>query len=131
MGLLDFLKSGENKANGCDRASDSPSAVEYVEWLTKFMLRSSRTELTLDTSAPLPGAGETGENAPPCEPEPAVVINRLKLVSGLNPIRLSAPATGSFEEKRSSHVLVVSTRFEDREDRSTCKLQIRVRARSA
>ncbi len=130
MGWLDFLKSGDNKAGEGGTPTDTPSAVEYVEWLTKFMLRSSKTELAIDTAALLPGAMETGDNAPPCIPSPEAVINRLKLISGLNPVHLSAPASGSFVEERGGHTLVVTTRFDDSGEHSICMLQIRVRPRS-
>ena len=130
MGWIDFLKGSDRTEDTGDKAGSAPSAVEYVAWLTTFMLKASRTDLTIDTNAPLPGADGTGESAPPCVPSPESVINRLKLVSGLNPVRLSAPGTGSFEDERGGHILVVSTRFEDWDDRSTCRLQIRVRPRT-
>lgn len=133
MGFLDFLKGegGAGGASGDKAATSELSAVDYVAWLLKFMLRRSLTELTIDTNRALPGAGESGDEGPPCEPKPEAVINRLKIVSGLNPMRYPSPAKGVFEETRTGYVLVVSTQFEDTDSSSTCKIQLRVRPRSA
>jgi len=109
---------------------EEPTAVDYVEWLLKHMLRTSRTELTIDTRCRLPGAGEEGkENAPPCLPAAGNVLNRLKVLSGLNPAHYGRMTEGSFERPSIGHVLVVNTRFLDEGNVSTCSLRLRIRAK--
>jgi len=133
MGFMDLFKggAGTNGASGDRSESSEFSAVDYVAWLLKFMLRRSLTELTVNTSRALPGAGESGDECPPCNPNPEAVINRLKILSGLNPMRYPSSVRGVFEETRTGYVLVVSTQFEDTDSKSACKIKLRVRARSA
>jgi hypothetical protein len=107
-----------------------PTAIDYVEWLLKHMLRASRTELTIDTRRPLPGAGEEGKNgAPPCMPSAETVINRLKILSGLSPVRYRQPLAAKFERPSATYTLAVATRFQDDGNASACNVSLRVRGR--
>ena len=49
MGLMSFFQKEKP-------AEQQPTAVEYVEWLLKYMIRTSRVELVIDTRRPLPGS---------------------------------------------------------------------------
>jgi hypothetical protein len=128
MGLFDFLKPG---TTGKHTARDAqPTVVDYVDWLFEHMLRTSRTELTLDTGATVPGAAPGVSQPPPCLPEPAAVINRLKLLAGLNPVAYPGLVEGHFEKERSGYTLRVSAAFRDTPDRASCTLRIRVKKAS-
>jgi hypothetical protein len=124
MGLFDFLKPGVFRKDAAH--AEQPSVADYVEWLIEHMLRTSRTELTIDTGATLPGA-VGGANPPPCLPEQAAVINRLKLLAGLNPVAYPDPVERRFEQERSGYTLRISAAFRDTPDRSSCTLRIRVK----
>lgn len=111
---------------------EAPTAIEYVEWLLKHMLRTSRLELTVDTRRALPGAGEEErDGGPPCVPNAQNVINRLKVLAGLSPIRYAQSAEGSFERPSTGYILVVAARFLDNSQASTCAIRLRVRAKKA
>jgi len=108
----------------------APTAIEYVEWLLKHMLRTNRLELTINTQRALPGSGEAGVNGgPPCLPKAEAVINRLKVLSGLSPVRYAQGAEAGFERPGATYTLVVATRFHDDGQTSTCALRLRIRAR--
>jgi hypothetical protein len=51
MGLFNLFGKKEPAST-----SGQPTAIEYVEWLLRYMLCTSRTELTLDTRKALPAA---------------------------------------------------------------------------
>jgi hypothetical protein len=127
MGLFDlFGKKETASVNG------QPTAIEYVDWLLKHMLRTSRTELTLDTKKALPGSvPAAGEEPPPCVPEPQVVINRLKLLAGIAPVTQAETVEGTFERPRNHLVMVVTGRFRDEADRSVCTIRLRFKNKPA
>ena len=134
MSLADIFgwnrPSGQAAAHRQD-VDEQPTAMEYVDWLIKHMLRSSCVDSTIDTTRPLPGADEKdAELAPPCLPSAETVINRLKLLSGLNPVQYAKPVEAVFEKNRSGHTLAVHTRFEDKPGRSVCAIRLRVHART-
>lgn len=121
--------TGQGNVVSVGRNGEPPSAVDYVDWLLKHMLRNSSTELTIDTRLRLPGSDEiVPEFAPPCLPDPDKVINRLKILSGLQPVHLAAPVSAKFEQLRTHHAIIVQTRFEDQDDGSRCRLNLRLRA---
>jgi hypothetical protein len=126
MGIINFFKKTEPKTM-------PPTAVEYVEWLLSHMLCTSQTELTVDSAKPLPGNTLDDEDMrPPCLPDPGNVINRLKILSGVNPVgQTGAVHKGSFERVRTHHIIVFNTQFHDEADRSTCVIQLRVRCQKA
>ena len=99
------------------------SAADYVEWLPGFMLQRSQTELRIDTSRPLPY-----DDGAPGIPDSSAVINRLKVMCGINPFRFSEPVEGDFVRERSGHKVRFAARFEDRDDRSVCTLRLSIRA---
>jgi len=106
------------------------AAVEYVEWLLKYMLRTSQLELTVNTRKALPGSSmqQSDNGAPPCLPDASVVINRLKILSGVNPlVRQPTAVEGRFERPRRHYTLEVFTRFLDVGLESTCVLRLRIR----
>lgn len=106
-----------------------PSASEYVDWIPLYMLRTSQTELIIASSRPLPGAIEEDPSlTPPCLPEQEVVINRLKVLCGLNPFRFAKPTKGTFERLHASHTLCFVVLFEDGAQRDVCKLKLSIRA---
>jgi len=113
-----------------NHGEEEPTAIEYVEWLLKHMLRTNRLELTINTQRALPGSGEAGVNGgPPCLPKTEAVINRLKVLSGLSPVRYAQGAETGFERPGATYTLVVATRFHDDEQTSTCALRLRIRAK--
>jgi len=126
MGLLSFFR-GETKV------AEKPTAVEYVEWLLKHMLKTSRLELTVNTRKALPGSSmqPSDDDAPPCVPEAMAVINRLKILSGVNPVRQPKTVAGRFERPRTHHTIEVLTSFLDSEQESACMLRLRIHGRNS
>lgn len=99
------------------------SATEYVDWLPNYMLRQPNPEMRLDTSRPLPGGADA-----PGIPDSTAVVNRLKVLCGINPFRLTEPAEGKFVREHGNHKLRFSVAFDDRDDRSICTLRLSIRA---
>lgn len=62
-------------------------------------------------------------------PNADIVINRLKILSGLSPIRYARSAEGTFERPATGHVIVVTARFTDDDAASTCAIRLRIRAK--
>ena len=110
-----------------------PTAVEYVDWLLKYMLRVSRLKTTIiDTRRALPGSEKAGaDDGPPCLPSVERVLNRLKVLSGLSPVRYPQAVEAGFERPRATCTLVVATRFLDDANASTCAIRLRIRAKQA
>ena len=107
--------------------TNRPTASEYIEWLPRYMLQTSQTEIRIDSNLPLPGANETDpDRIPPCIPDTEAVVNRIKVLCGLNPFRFSEPMEGEFEETLMNHRLKFSVHFSDSENRSTCTLYLSV-----
>lgn len=125
MGLINLFQkkdTGENK----------PTAADYVEWLLQYMLQTSQTEITIDTNHPLPGTDRSGNNPPPYLPDAHTVINRLKILSKVNPIwKEGVNNEGNFEKPSKYHTINVSTRFKDNINQSTCHIKLRIRCKSA
>ncbi len=123
MGLLNLFKKTKP-------ADERPTAVEYVEWLLVHMLRTSHTELKIDSTRPLPGNALTEEDAdpPPCMPDAQTVVNRLKILSGVNPMRQAGvKAGGTFERIRNNHIVNFNTQFQDSAERSLCTITLNIR----
>jgi hypothetical protein len=112
-----FSPLDEGEADGAASVSD------YVDWLPKYMLRKSLTELRLDTARPLPNGDDVVGI-----PDAPAIINRLKVLCGLNPFRLAEPAEGGFVREHANRKLTFSACFEDRDDRSICTLRLSIRA---
>lgn len=122
MGLMNLFRKAKPE-------EELPNAVDYVEWLLMHMLRTSCTELVIDTSRALPGSIPAGEyEPPPLIPPATTVINRLKIISNVNPVRPEGGrAMGSFERCRTHHTVKFTTQFEDGIDKSTCIIRLTIR----
>jgi len=135
MSLIDLFsrrKSTDAKLSAKLSGGEQPTAIDYVEWLLKYMLRTSHTELIVDTSRALPGSDQAEkEDPPPCIPEAQAVVNRLKLLSNVTPVRQTSVVTGSFERLRTHHAIVVTTQFQDSAEKSICTIRLRVRLQNA
>ena len=128
-GLFNRIRVVFNSLGNDASDAPQPKASEYVDWLPRHMLRNSCVELKIDSSRPLPGADEDDlSKCPPCLPDQDMVINRIKMLCGMNPFRLSEPTEGHFEKAHANHTLKFNVHFEDREDRSICILHLSVRA---
>jgi len=125
--LFSKIKAVFNPTGRGAGEKDPPKASEYVDWLPSHMLRSSCTELTIDSSCPLPGADESSlDKIPPCLPDPEIVINRIKVLCGLNPFRFPEPMEGIFEREYARHTLKFRAQFDDRENQCVCTLHLSV-----
>jgi hypothetical protein len=125
MSFLDLF-GRRKQADKCEQ----PTAIDYVEWLLKHMLRTSRTELIIDTRRVLPGSGQTADDVPPCVPHAPAVINRLKILSGITPSRQSALVSGSFERFIMHHAVMFTVQFQDDDEKSVCTIRFRFRGRN-
>lgn len=124
MGLFDFLSK-----RGSKKVEPEFTAVDYVQWLLEYMLHTSRTELTLASDRALPGSELTGAEAPPCLPEAQNVLNRLRVLAKVSPIRQTGVVEGTFEQPRQQLMLVARVRFRDGIEHSTCDLRIQLKNR--
>jgi len=104
------------------------SAVDYVDWLLSYMIRKSILDLSISGKVALPDDADSEEHAY-TDPLPThqTVINRLKLMSGLNPVHLPEPSQGKFELPRGNHVFVFQSHFDDTGSTSRCKLRMKIR----
>ena len=126
MGLFNWFQgAGAKKAS----PEAGPNAIDYVEWLLQYMLKTSKVELVIDTRHPLPGAGPlpAGVDPPPFLPDVPLVVNRLKILSGVNPLPLPEPVEGRFQRPKKHLALILATRFHDTNERSTCSLRMSIR----
>jgi len=131
MSLLKIIKRVAGISDRPSNENNQSSTAAYVDWLPKYMFRHSLTELSLDSTKPLPGSEiDNPKLAPPCIPSAEAVINRLKVLSGLNPFRFSELINGKYEQIYANHLIEIFTLFEDRDDRSICRLQIRIRMKN-
>jgi len=124
MGLMDFFRKETP-------AAQQPTAVDYVEWLLKYMVRTSRVELTLDSRQAVPGSGLSEGELPPCIPDARSVINRFKILAGINPMVKQTATTGVvFQRPRKHDTVSVSTQFREDADKSICAIRLNIRATS-
>jgi len=130
MGLLSFL--GQFKSASAGGASSSskekPTAVEYVEWLLKSMANASRNELVIDTDHAVPDEKQFPKGRlPPCVPDASFVINRLKVLAGVPPVRQQTMVDASFERQMTNHTMIVNLQFRETEKKSVCMIRLRAR----
>ena len=128
MNFMDLFRRKKSKKKSTP--DEAPTAIDYVDWLFHHMLSTSQTTLTIDTRRALPGSGPLSGDAlpPPCLPETAVVINRLKILAGINPVKQSEPVKGSFDRPRKHLTIITNCRFLDADEYSTCAINIVVKA---
>jgi hypothetical protein len=122
MGLMDLF----NKKKPVVK---QPTAVEYVEWMLKYMVRTSRTELVIDTRRAVPGSVSTSQlDGPPCIPDACAVVNRLKILSGINPMSKQPTSTGTvFHRPRTHDTVYVSTQFQEDAEKTLCTIRLNIR----
>ena len=100
-------------------SAESP-AVRYVNALLAD-LAEKQTEATLCESENLPAVRGNVGDPPPFNQ----VVNRLKFLSGLDPITYSRPVSGSFRHAVRSRAWQVVTSFEDRGNSPSCRVAVR------
>lgn len=125
MGILESIQAllGQSKKEQPTNPASSTSA--YVDWLPKYLLGSSITEATIDSLRPLPGA----DTYPGTAPDPAAVVNRLKVLSGLSPVKYDTQQTGQFSQQTGSYRVTFKTAFNDKDGRSRCSVVLSIRSR--
>jgi hypothetical protein len=127
MNLGSWFRSSNKLAGSSASVPDeSASRIEYVDALLNLMLKKSLFNLRLTASAPLPCV-EENEALADDPPNYQAVINRLKVMSRLNPVLYSAPVQGKIEIKRGPHVLVYETHFDDKSTSPSCVINLRIR----
>ncbi len=131
-GLFGAWKSRGGPAN--EKVEDihgDRSVSEYVDWFLQHMLRTSRMEIVVDSAKSLPdGEGTSKDPWMRTVPDTQAVINRLKVVCGLDPIQFQKPTDGRFERTRGTLVFTYDICFEDGPDLSRCRIKVRVRTGS-
>jgi len=112
-------------------ANEQSPAVAYVEWLLSQMTASSRMTLVIETRRTLPvNLGTSAYAGTSALPDAEHVINRLKILSGLSPVRYSQKKEGCFERKNVTCTWVVQTSFLDEALGSMCQIQLKIRRSS-
>jgi hypothetical protein len=104
-----------------DAEDGSASRMDYVDALLALMVKKSQLTLRLTASEPLPAIGAS--------PAPSfqAVVNRLKVLSRLNPVVYAKPVQGKIEVTHRAHVLVYTTVFDDKADAPACVITLRIR----
>lgn len=111
--------------------NEQSPAVAYVEWLLRQMTASSRMAMDIETRRPLPvRLGASAFDGASAMPDTETVINRLKILSGLSPIRYVQKKEGRFERNNVACTWVVQTSFLDDAQGSTCRLQLKIQRAS-
>ncbi len=106
------------------------SAADYVDWLMDCMMKRSLLEVTIRESSPLLcDGGANFDDFPGAPPAHQSVINRLKVMCGLDPVHLPEPTKAKVEVPRSGALLVFTVRFDDRRSTPTCRLNLSIRRR--
>lgn len=102
-------------------------AVQYVEWLMQSMLTQS-VSTVLVNELTLTGGGHVGKAAPPSVcPALQLVVNRLKVLTGLNPMPYSDPVKGRYEVRRGPHILRYEVLFHDHPLPPRCTVRLHIR----
>jgi hypothetical protein len=123
--------SGNHTNEVVEEVRDDRSVMEYVDWFLQHMLQTSRMEMVVDSTKTLPDGGGTSKDPwVRSLPDIQAVINRLKVVSGLDPMPVRKPTDGRFERTRGTLVFAYETRFEDNPGSSCCRIKVRVRVGS-
>jgi hypothetical protein len=107
-------------------SNESADRIDYVDALLAHMLRKSLFSLRIASTEPLPRIGTDTEQAASRANHQAV-INRLKVMSRLNPIIYSTPVQGKIEIPLGAHILVYETHFDDKATPPYCLINLRVR----
>ena len=108
---------------------DPSSALEYVDWLLTHMFSRNLLRLVISPSVPLPAAPAL-LIACPRPPDHQTVINRLKIMVGLNPFPCRQPQGGRIERPRGDVVVIFDVHFDDTVQPPQCIIHLRVRRRA-
>lgn len=103
-----------------------------IRWVNMFLydMRSRGVGMvTLNESEPLPLVPDPrgGECV---APEFSKVMNRLKIMSGLNPIRCQEPVQGTVEVTMGAELHIVTISFDETRESASCNIEIRKKSDS-
>lgn len=98
-------------------------AKQWVSMLLLHMVRRSVSHFTLAKSTGIPPVSGKGE-LELCDAELSIgdIINRLKVISGLNPVAYPMGATGKIELHVQGDPYTFDTTFTDDKDDSVCSI---------
>jgi len=123
---MDTLRRlGDDSARGTERASRvivpsaAPPAVGYVSALLAELGVSGR-ELTLRASEGLPRFPGAPSDFPPF----VMVVNRLKVLAGLDPIAYPRPVKGAFDTTIRDRRLRIAASFDDGAKDPWCRVSM-------
>lgn len=120
MSIMNSIKElfGFPDEKGKKDASATTSA--YVDWLPNYMIGAAISEVIIDSNLPLPGAKRfSGE-----VPDAATVVNRLKILSGLSPVKYDTPQAGRFTQLSGNYCFTLKTAFTDKNGHSRCSVAL-------
>lgn len=125
MSFLESIKGlfGADKPSA--QSNTQSGTAEYVDWLPKYMIGTSASQITIDSQKPLPGAQQFSGTLP----QTIAVINRLKILSGLSPVQYDAMKSGQFTKEMTNCSLTLQTSFTDQDGCSRCSLSLSIRAK--
>jgi hypothetical protein len=128
MNIGSWFRSSDPAPSKADyqRENELAARVKYVDALLAMMVRKSIFILRLKASEPLPSI-ENGDNAFAPAPAYPSVINRLKVLSRLNPVIYAEPVQGIIEVQRGPHLLVYTLCFEDKAVPPFCDIHLGIR----
>ncbi len=113
-----------------DEMCVNSAAIDYVEWLLNHAVAKGTHEVVITSGRSLP-ALETFCKERGMEMRPSVehVINRLKVLSGLSPVRYPEEKKGIIKKNIRSFLLEAEAVFQDRPEGSRARIRIVVRGR--
>jgi hypothetical protein len=123
MKLIDRLFGRKPTLNGVsiERAMPSTPVIRYVNLILYQMFQEEKERRILRQSETLPIISEFGDDLQP--PSLEAVVNRLKVMAGLNPVKYTDPTDGSLQVWIGGHECRVLCRFDDGAD-SRCEIRM-------
>lgn len=123
MKLIDRLLGRNPTLNGVpiERAMPSTPVIRYVNLILYQMFHDGTDRRLLQESEALPIISEFGGDIQP--PSFEAVVNRLKVMARLNPVKYPKPTDGSLQIWIGGHECRVLCRFDDGAD-SRCEIRM-------
>jgi len=133
MALLNWLK--ERLATGSNEGGYAMDAVlaqtgEQVDALLRGMVNQPKQPLILGEGTLLPGMAE-GEGQAGDDIPVKAILNRLKVMCGLDPMSFKDVRKGTITIDRGHHSLVYRLEFNDQTPACLCRIEVDIRRRKA
>ena len=106
-----------------DTMGDNP-VIRYVNMLLTDMVARDLPSVTLRPTECPPILEHSKSSGPKDPPEFQKLVNRLKIMSGLNPVQSPTPISGSFDLSLGDNSFTVTIHFEDKTEDPFCTIEL-------